>query len=549
MLDAALSVRRLDVRYANGVNAVRGVDFDLARGECLGLVGESGCGKTTIARAALGLLHSGARVEGDILIGGRGITGLSAREMDAIRGLSVGFVSQDPYASFNPIASVFRHMAEPWLAHRMAVPPGSVERGISALGIDPAGAAAYPHQWSGGMLQRASIAAAAAHDPPLIIADEPTSAIDADRSDSILRALTGTGAGLLLVSHDLMTVGRHADRIAVCYAGRVVALGAAGEILGERRHPYLEALLAALPRPGRGLPTPLDGAPPRLDRPVVGCPFRPRCRYSRPACLEAEPDLVDGTACGVFRRAGGSPPLGRASATEDTATRGARRAPAEPVLRATGLSKRYEGRGGTVRALVDADLVVGAGEIVGLSGPSGCGKSTLLRLLGGIERPDSGLVELEGRAFPGADGRIMPVFQDPVGSLDRRWPIWRTVTEPLLRRPAYRGIAKEAYRELAREALSGVGLGHLDMESRPADLSVGQCQRVSIARALIAEPTVVLADEPTSALDASVAAAVLRLLAKAASGGASIVLVSHDDAMLRCLCDRVARMEKGVLLA
>lgn len=558
MRDDALSVRELHVRYANGVHAVRGVDIDLAKGECLGLIGESGCGKTTVARAVLGLLPSGTGIEGDIRIGGRETIGLSAREMDAIRGLSVGFVSQDPYASFNPIATISRHMAEPWLAHRMAVPAGAVERGISALGIYPANAAAYPHQWSGGMLQRASIAAAAAHEPPLIISDEPTSAVDADRSDSILSALTKTGAGLLLISHDLLTVGRRADRIAVCYAGRIVALGPSDEILGERRHPYLRALVEALPRPGWGLPTPIEGTPPRLDRPIVGCPFQPRCQHSIPSCLESEPTLVDGTACGVFRRAGGSPPLNEAAAAEGTASRGAYRDRSLPILRARSLSKRYEGRGGTTYALVDADLSVEAGEIVGISGASGCGKSTLLRLLGGIEPPDSGAVELEGRAFSSPErkrrgasdvgGRVMPIFQDPVSSLDRRWPIWRTVTEPLLPGRAFRGLGKNAYRELAREALSGVGLGHLDIDARPSNLSVGQCQRVSIARALIAKPKVILADEPTSALDASIAAAILRLLAKASGDGIAIVMVSHDEAALRCLCDRVVRMEKGALL-
>lgn len=341
------------------------------------------------------------------------------------------------------------------------------------------------------MLQRAGIAAAGAHQPCLIVADEPTSALDAERADATLAALRSTGAAVLLVSHDIRLVGRHADRLAVCHAGRVVEIDEAEAVLERPRHPYTVALLSAMPRAGDTLSIPVD-------------------------------------------------------------------ARAETVLEARSVSHAYGHGEETVRAVIRADLSVRRGEILGIYGDSGCGKSTLLRVLARIEPPTTGTISwgdepattsqtkqsFDARA---RRGFVMPIFQDPAGSLDRRWAVWRIVTEPLMAKHRRPRLSQRERREIARERLAQVGLTQIDLEARPDELSVGQCQRISIARALVAEPALIVADEPTSALDATSAATILRLLAAASEQGIAIIIVSHDGVILRALCHRVLRMRDGVL--
>jgi peptide/nickel transport system ATP-binding protein len=294
-----LVISDLHVGYAGGIRAVRGVDLHLTPGGCLSVVGESGCGKSTVAMAVLGLLPPTARVTGSIRLGGCEVVGASERQLRQLRGLAVGLVAQDPVRSFNPLLSVGASVAEAWRVHERRPAVGEVVAGLSALGI-PDGrrrARQRPHQWSGGMLQRAAICAASAHTPSVIVADEPTSALDADRADAVIGALCDTGAGVLLISHDLALVARHSDTVAVMYAGRIVELGPSAQVLQTPRHPYTQALLAATPRPGSGLPVPLPGAPPPLDAGLPGCAFAARCRLAIPACAERPPQLLDGVAC------------------------------------------------------------------------------------------------------------------------------------------------------------------------------------------------------------------------------------------------------------
>lgn len=487
-----ISFENVTITYPNGTCAVRGVSFTVGEGESLALVGESGSGKTTLARATLGLLPAGTRINGSIRVCGTEIVGASAQELRNLRGLIVGFVAQDPFAACNPLDRVRDHVAEAWRAHGMRPPDEAITTALESLGIGDAAKVArkYPHQWSGGMLQRATIAAANAHHPKLIVADEPTSALDSDRADAVLAALRSTGAAVLLVSHDVSIVGRHADRIAVCQTGRIVEIGEAATVLRRPQHPYTISLLNAVPRAGERLSAPFD-------------------------------------------------------------------ARAETALEAKEVSRVYGKATGIVRAVVKAGLRVRRGEIVGIYGPSGCGKSTLLRVLATIEMPTAGTVNLGGaRAtkegtkslnVAARDGFVMPVFQDPVSSLDRRWPIWRIITEPLMAKHRKNHPSRAARREIARARLAEVGLAQVELEARPGELSVGQCQRVSIARALVAEPALIVADEPTSALDASTSAIVLRLLAAIAESGVAIVIVSHDRAMLNALCHRVLSMRDGVL--
>lgn len=573
MTEPILIYEDVSIIYTTGAHATRGVTFALAPGECLALVGESGCGKTTLARAALGLLPAGTRVTGSIRLHGTELVGAAPALLRRLRGRQVGLVAQDPFEACNPLDRVARHVAEAWSAHGLRPPRQMIADRLAALGIVNAAArmTRYPHQWSGGMLQRATITAAAGHQPPLIIADEPTSALDAELADTTLTALRQTGAAILLVSHDIGVVTRHADRVAVVYAGRIVEIADAQRVLQRPRHPYTVALLHAIPQPEAGLPEALLGTPPDLTQAIAGCAFAPRCRHAETACHTTAPALIHGVACPVVAPHGhrGDPLALSANWPMTTSADPVRHVPLpvtdcppptvhrrdHSVAEARAVAKVYDRGAKAVQAVVQASLQVQSGEIVGIGGPSGCGKSTFLRMLATIEAPSAGAVYLNGQCIAtgqtqrithklARSGYVMPIFQDPVGSLDRRWPIWRTLTEPLT---AQRYLAARRRRAIAAERLSAVGLAHIDLDARPNELSVGQCQRIAIARALLARPALIVADEPTSALDASVSAAILHLLADIAAAGTAIVIVSHDQAMLQVLCHRVLTMQQGVL--
>lgn len=299
MTDDALTITALDVRYADGVHAVRGVDLAVPEGRCLGLVGESGSGKSTVVNAVLGLLPRSARVSGSVVVDGTEVIGASGGTLHRLRGKTLGLVAQDPMASFDPLMSVAGSVAEAWRVHHERPGHDEVGRALERLGIDHARVRSKlrPHMWSGGMLQRAAIAAAEAHHPRVIVADEPTSALDADRADAIVTALRDSGSAILLVSHDLALVARHSDEVAVMYAGEVVERGSSAQVLERPRHPYTRALLAATPRPGQGLPVALEGAPPRLDEEPCGCAFAPRCSMAVTHCRAEQPRLVAGVSC------------------------------------------------------------------------------------------------------------------------------------------------------------------------------------------------------------------------------------------------------------
>jgi peptide/nickel transport system ATP-binding protein len=473
----ALRFDHVTITYPSGDCAVRDASFAIEAGECLALVGESGCGKTTMARAALGLLPRGTNVSGSIRIGDVEIVNAAEQTLRSLRGLQAGYVAQDPFSACDPLRPVGDHVAEAWRVHGQRPAEGAIISSLAKLGIEPAEETArrYPHQWSGGMLQRAVIAAASAHRPPLLIADEPTSALDAELADATLRALRGSGAAVLLITHDLQLATRHADRIAVCRNGEIVEIGNAAAVLQTPRHPYTMELCSASIRAPQQISTIADDAP--------------------------------------F------------------------------VAEARQASKHW----GAVRAVANASLTVRRGEVVGIRGPSGCGKSTLLRMLATIEPPSEGEVRLNDSTRPARNGFVMPVFQDASGSLDRRWPVWRSITEPLMASHRKEKPARNARREIAREQLATVGLSSVALEARPGELSVGQCQRVAIARALIAEPSLIVADEPTSALDVSTASGILQLLGEAARQGTAILIASHDQRALNAICHRVLTMRDGAL--
>lgn len=476
-MSAALTIRGLRIGYRPAEPVVDGIDLDVGAGECLALVGESGCGKTTIARAVLGLLPKRAWYEGSVRLGADELLDRSARRMRELLGTRLGYVAQDPYAACDPLRSVGHHVAEAWTARGSKPPRDAVTRRLTALHIPEARtrAADRPHQWSGGMLQRASISAATAHRPALIVADEPTSALDAELADDVLATLREHSTGLLLISHDLALVAAHADRIAVLQFGTIVESGPARQVMADPQHDYTRLLL--------------------------GTARASRIRPVRPVATT-------------------------------------------PVVSAENVCVTYRSGRTAVRAVDNVSLTVHPGEVVGIAGPSGSGKSTLLRVLGGIEQPASGAVWFGAAGRP-RPGYVMPVFQDPVASLDRRWPIWRSITEPVA---AQRRLDRAERMRLARAALDRVRLGGLDPDRLPGQLSVGQCQRVAIARAVIGRPALLVADEPTASLDVTSAMEAVELFRELADDGIAIAVVSHDPGLLAALCDRVIRIRDGTLI-
>lgn len=292
-----LAVEGLSVRYPAGALAVREVSFGVGPGELVAVVGESGCGKSTIAKAVLGSLPRGTAVSGAIRLDGIELTRTTPAQWRSLRGRRVGYVSQDPFGAMDPLWRIESNVAEAWRAKGVAPKAGEVAAALESVGIGEAASRMrqYPHEWSGGMLQRAGIAASGAWRPDLVIADEPTAALDADLADAIIDRLRQTAGAVLLISHDLALVGRHADRVLVMYGGRVVEAGAG--VLRHPRHPYTAGLLAAIPRPGHGLPTPLEGTPPDLTDLSPGCPFAPRCPLAVTACRRSAPALAGGVAC------------------------------------------------------------------------------------------------------------------------------------------------------------------------------------------------------------------------------------------------------------
>ncbi|MEV5684845.1 ABC transporter ATP-binding protein [Streptomyces sp. NPDC052164] len=525
----ALAVRGLTVAFGHGRRrrtVVHDVSLTLAPGECLALVGESGSGKSVTARALIGLAgpESAVRSEG-LQVDGRDATGFREREWRTVRGRVVGLVSQDALSALDPLRRVGAEVAEPLLVHRLAR-RGEVAERVTGL-LRDAGvpepelrARQYPHQLSGGLRQRALIASATAGGPRVLIADEPTTALDVTvqaRVLELLRELKESGTALLLISHDLAVVAQLADRIAVMTQGRVVETGPTGQVLGAPRHPYTRTLISSVPAldavPAQGRP---QGARSE-DAPLTGAEDAPPPRS----------DAGDAAP----------PPAPGAGAV---------------LLSARGLVKRYRSPDGGVRTAVrDLDFTLAHGETLGVVGESGSGKSTLAAMVMGLLAPDAGEVRLDGGPWSALDERrrrplrrgVQLVHQDPLGSFDPRFTVRRLLDEALSVAGPARGARR---RERAAELLEQVGLDTAVLERRPARLSGGQRQRVAIARALATSPRLLVCDEPVSALDVTVQAQVLELLASLrAAYGLAMLFISHDLAVVRQVSDRVLVMRDG----
>ncbi|WP_051852871.1 ABC transporter ATP-binding protein [Streptomyces aureocirculatus] len=588
-----LSIEGLHVDIASRdrtVHALDGVSLDLAPGEALGIVGESGCGKTMTALSVLGLLPPGGRVTGGrILFDGEDLATASAPTLQNVRGNTVGMVFQDPLTSLNPTMPIGAQVAEPLLLHRADL--GRKEAWARAhdmlrlVGMpQPAERMkAYPHQLSGGMRQRVAIAMALVCEPKLLIADEPTTALDVTTQHQILELIDSLratlGMAMILVTHDLGVIANRVDRVAVMYAGRVAEQAPVRALFARPRHRYTEALFAALPERAAERGTELHtilGLPPSLTTRPTGCRFAPRCAFATDACREREPDLAAdaelgaGADAGLGAEAGAAHrfacfhpvPYGDAPAEEVvTPPPAAATEPGGVLLRLDALTKEFPlpggpfgRRRGTVSAVGGVSLTVRRGETYGMVGESGCGKTTLGRIVAGLEEPTAGTVRFDGRDLAGLTRaerrahrrRIQLMFQDSTAAMDPRMRVGEILREPLV----IQGVGSRADRERrTAELLDAVGLPRGAVHRYPHEFSGGQRQRLGLARALTLSPDLVVADEPVSALDVSVQAQILNLMRELQrEHGLTYLFISHDLAVIRHLADTVGVMYLGKLV-
>jgi peptide/nickel transport system ATP-binding protein len=602
-----LEVANLDVSFpseAGRVHAVRGLTYEVARGEVLGIVGESGSGKSVSSLAVMGLLPEQARISGSIRFQGQQLLGLSDVQLSKIRGRRISMVFQDPLSALTPVYTVGDQIAEALLIHgkgrlsKAAAANRSVEL-LDLVGIPNAAARvkAFPHEFSGGMRQRAVIAMAIANDPDLIIADEPTTALDVTVQAQVLEVLKTakevTGAGIVIITHDLGVVAGFSDRLLVMYAGRAVESGNVNEVYQQPRMPYTLGLLGSLPRldAAEKLPlVPIQGQPPSLVNLPQGCPFAPRCPMAVDDCLTAEPELSEVDSTSGHRAACiRSAELAATEAEAEDSIDGVEASNAaaieaavevfgaelveEPkaalrprterpvVLAVDSLVKHFsvtkgvvlKRKVGTVHAVDGVSFEVREQETLGLVGESGCGKTTTLMQILGLERPAGGAISVLGRDVSTLDGKarkairrdMQVVFQDPLASLDPRMPIGDVLAEPL----QVHGFDATHIRKRIPELLDLVGLRAEHADRYPAEFSGGQRQRIGIARALALEPKLLVLDEPVSALDVSIQAGVINLLDKLkAELGLSYLFVAHDLSVIRHIADRVAVMYLGKIV-
>ncbi len=568
---AALAVEDLRVVYTvRGVDRVvlRGVSFSIAPGEAYGLVGESGCGKSTTAYASLRYLpRNGKIVSGRVLAAGADVTGMNTSQLQRFRATEASMVYQDPAQAMNPSLKVGRQLIESFTL----LGQSNAEAGKSALAAlgrvqiaDPTRVMdRYPFQLSGGMQQRVVIAMALACNPKLLVLDEPTTGLDATVEAEVLDLVrllrSETDAAVLMIAHNLGIIRSLCDRVGVMYAGRIVEEGPSDEVFDDPQHPYTVGLLRSLPRRGvrkteRALAT-IPGILPLIGTDLPTCVFVDRCPLADETCQTIAPPVVPvGAAGNRFTRCHHpdrineileSPvdvPVGILSSSD-----------ADPeVLELSHVSKTFRQRNSDVPALVDVDLQLAEGETLGIVGESGSGKSTLAKTILGIEAADEGgAVSLDGHEVAGnttsrstADKRAMQmVFQNPDSALNRSWSVRRILMRSVEKLTGVKGAeANERVEALAAQLR--LTPRHLDL--KPRQLSGGLKQRVAIARAFAGDPRIVVCDEPTSALDVSVQAAILNLLADLqAAEKTSYIFITHDMGVVRYLADRIAVMYLG----
>ncbi len=564
----ALQVQGLSVSYLSRGRALRvlsDVSFDILPGEAYGLVGESGCGKTTVAMAVMRYLAPNARVDsGRILFQGRDLLAVGAGALRELRGNRMAMVYQDPGSSLNPSLTIGRQIAEVYRFHRGM--NGAEARTAAAAMLetvqipDPARTMRrYPHELSGGQQQRIMFAMALATDPDLLVLDEPTTGLDttveAEVLDLVSRLRTRFNAAILFISHNLGIVARMCERVGVLYAGRLIEEGPSRALFAAPRHPYTLGLLRCVPRTGMRKDIhrldPIAGSLPPLGLEIAGCVYAGRCPIARPRCREEAPGSLPAgprrsSRCFYHEEVPGIPAGTEASAPSS------RQAADAPLLELEHVRKTYEAHGYQVTAVADVSLELKAGEVLGLVGESGSGKSTLAKCVVGLVEISAGRIRFAEAPLarpadwrdPALRRKLQMVFQNPDTALNPSHSVRRILRNAarLLSRGASAG---EIERRIAALAAS-VRLRPQHLDLKPTALSGGLKQRVAIARAFAGEPALVLCDEPTSALDVSVQAAILNLLADLqAKQHVAYMFISHDLGVVRYLADRIAVMYLG----
>ena len=580
-----LDIRDLhtDIEIRSGVvHALSGVDLHVNPGETLGIVGESGSGKTMTALSLMGLLPQGGSVSsGQIILDGQDLTKLALKEKRKLRGTKVGMIFQDPLTSLNPTMKIGLQVCEPLRVHEKLSKKEALERAVEILkrvGMPRPEVVInnYPHQLSGGMRQRVMIAMALVCKPRILIADEPTTALDVTTQMQILDLIDELRdeyqMGVILITHDLGVVAGHTDRVAVMYAGRIVETAPTKTLFTEPKHRYTSSLMAALPERALAAGTKLfsiPGAPPSLTNLPVGCRFAARCLWATDECRAGYPDLSgDDThtfSCFHPVQEGDESPAAlqaKLDTQKNGNEAGAQQAPlvsSEVLLDVKEASREYESAGsgffkrdkGVVSAVDRVSITVKKGETYGLVGESGCGKSTMGRLIAGLERPSGGAIELDGRDLATLKGRdavtihrdVQMMFQDSYAAMDPRMRIDQILAEPMSIQKT--GNARQIA-ERIMEIIEQVGLTEEILDRYPHEFSGGQLQRIGFARSLTLAPDLIVADEPVSALDVSVQAQVLNLMKDLqAELGLSYLFISHDLAVVQYMADRIGVMYLG----
>ncbi|KJL19761.1 Glutathione import ATP-binding protein GsiA [Microbacterium oxydans] len=587
-MSPVLSVRDLRVSFASEagrVDAVRGVSFDLEAGKTLGIVGESGSGKSVTSLAVMGLLDENAKVTGSIVFDGQELLGKTDTQLSAIRGNGIAMVFQDPLTSLTPVYTIGAQLIEALTVHRNLSIKEATARSIELLKLvgitEPEKRMkSFPHEFSGGMRQRVVIAIAMANNPKLIIADEPTTALDvtiqAQILDLIEKAQAETGAAVMMITHDMGVVARTADDVMVMYAGKPVEQAPVRELFHQTRMPYSIGLLGAIPRVDKAEKeplTPIKGNPPLLINLPDACPFADRCPIVMDACRTSEPELLPVlTGGGEEHRAaciraneitdggllGGLPVYPVREAPESALTRLPREE--RPItLEVKNLTKTFpllkgaflKRKVGEVHAIKGISFDVREGETLAIVGESGSGKTTtLLQIMDMVKQTDGDIViagtsvnDIRSHKVERALRRdIQIVFQDPMGALDPRMTVADIISEPL---SAIGTPRAEAHRRV-KELMDLVGLNPAHSDRFPQAFSGGQRQRIGIARALSTNPKILVLDEPVSALDVSIQAGVINLLDDLkVELGISYLFVAHDLSVVRHIADRVAVMYLG----
>jgi peptide/nickel transport system ATP-binding protein len=578
-----LDIRNLAVSYETrrgDVPAVRDLTFDIARGEAHSIVGESGCGKSTVAFSVVNFLgRNGRIVNGQILFQGRDLVGRTQEELRQIRGDQISMVYQDPMQALNPSMRIGEQMAEVLFVHRKVSKAEAEEKCIKMLDRVYMPDAAnvmrrYPHQLSGGQQQRVVVAMALLNDPALLIMDEPTTALDVTVEAAVLDLIAGLqkdfDTAIMYISHNLGVVARVSSRVAVMYAGELVERASVADIYLRPYHPYTQGLMRCVPRLGQDKRSsylhPIRGRVPSPSSLPPGCVFEPRCDYARERCRTSKPELrmIDAgrwARCHFAEEiaAQGWTPSGEALALVAAVEPALPTEPAEAILKLENARTYYEapskqligGRKQYIKAVDDVSFTVRKGLTLGIVGESGCGKSTLVKTIIGMEKPTGGEYEFLGMdiSMPVSKRKLdlirelQMVFQNPDSTLNPSFTVGTQIGRSLR---LFKVVPRNEVRGEVIHLLDMMRLGERYLDRLPRQLSGGEKQRVGIARAIAGRPELVLCDEPVSALDVSVQAAVLNLLLQVQQDlGTTMIFIAHDLSVVRFFCDQIAVMYLG----